>query len=35
MVPIQILLVEDNEGDILLTQEALTDAKILVQLKVV
>ena len=28
MNAIQILLVEDNEGDIILTQEALTDAKI-------
>ena len=28
MTEIQILLVEDNEGDIILTQEALTDAKI-------
>ncbi len=35
MVPIQILLVEDNEGDILLTEEALTDSKILVWLNVV
>jgi two-component system, chemotaxis family, response regulator Rcp1 len=28
MKDIHILLVEDNEGDIILTQEALTDAKI-------
>jgi CheY-like chemotaxis protein len=28
MKDIQILLVEDNEGDIILTQEALSDAKI-------
>jgi CheY-like chemotaxis protein len=28
MTEIKILLVEDNEGDIILTQEALTDAKI-------
>lgn len=29
MVPVKILLVEDNEGDILLTTEALEDAKII------
>ena len=32
---IHILLVEDNEGDILLTKEAFEDAKILVRLSVV
>ena len=32
---IHILLVEDNEGDILLTREAFEDAKILVKLSVV
>ncbi len=35
MEPIHILLVEDNEGDILLTQEALADAKIITQLSVI
>jgi CheY-like chemotaxis protein len=35
MRPVNILLVEDNEGDILLTKEALDDAKILVVLNVV
>jgi two-component system, chemotaxis family, response regulator Rcp1 len=35
MKPVNILLVEDNEGDILLTKEALEDAKILVELNVV
>ena len=34
MKPIHILLVEDNEGDILLTTEALEEAKILVKLSV-
>ena len=34
MQPIHILLVEDNEGDILLTREAFEDAKIHVQLSV-
>ncbi|MBC7935933.1 MAG: response regulator [Rhizobacter sp.] len=34
MKPIHILLVEDNEGDILLTQEALEDAKIVTQFSV-
>jgi CheY-like chemotaxis protein len=34
MKPIHILLVEDNEGDILLTREALEDAKIIVKLSV-
>lgn len=34
MKPIHILLVEDNEGDILLTTEAFEDAKILVKLSV-
>ena len=32
---IQILLVEDNEGDIMLTKEALEDAKISIHLSVV
>ena len=32
---IHILLVEDNEGDILLTREALEEAKILTSLSVV
>ena len=35
MAPIHILLVEDNEGDILLTREALDEAKILTKLTVV
>lgn len=35
MEPIHILLVEDNEGDILLTKEALQEAKILTSLSVV
>ena len=35
MKPIHILLVEDNEGDILLTTEALEDARILITLSVV
>ena len=35
MLPINILLVEDNEGDILLTKEAFEDAKILTNLSVV
>jgi CheY-like chemotaxis protein len=35
MRPIKILLVEDNEGDILLTQEALDEGKILNSLHVV
>ena len=34
MKPIHILLAEDNEGDILLTREALEDSKILVDLSV-
>jgi CheY-like chemotaxis protein len=34
MKPIHILLVEDNEGDILLTQEAFEDAKIITHLSV-
>lgn len=34
MEPISILLVEDNEGDIMLTKEALEDAKILIDLDV-
>jgi len=35
MKAIHILLVEDNEGDIMLTREALEDAKIVVNLSVV
>lgn len=35
MKPVSILLVEDNEGDIMLTREALEDAKIWVELSVV
>jgi CheY-like chemotaxis protein len=35
MIPIHILLVEDNEGDILLIKEAFEDAKIVVKLSVV
>lgn len=35
LTPINILLVEDNEGDILLTTEALEDAKIFNSLKVI
>jgi CheY-like chemotaxis protein len=35
MTPIQILLVEDNEGDILLTTEALEDSKIINKVNVV
>lgn len=35
MTPIHILLVEDNEGDILLTKEAFEDAKIVTDLCVV
>jgi CheY-like chemotaxis protein len=35
METIHILLVEDNEGDILLTQDALEEAKILTRLSVV
>lgn len=35
MKPVNILLVEDNEGDILLTQEALEDSKAVVNLMVV
>lgn len=35
LTPINILLVEDNEGDILLTTEALEDAKISNSLKVI
>lgn len=34
MDPIHILLIEDNEGDILLTQEALEDAKIITKLSI-
>jgi CheY-like chemotaxis protein len=35
MEPIHILLVEDNEGDILLTQDAFEEAKIIIRLSVV
>jgi CheY-like chemotaxis protein len=35
MEPIHILLVEDNEGDILLTQDAFEEAKIINRLSVV
>ncbi len=35
MKPIHILLVEDNEGDILLTQEALNEAALLLEVAVV
>lgn len=35
MEPIHILLVEDNEGDILLTKEAFEEARITVELSVV
>jgi CheY-like chemotaxis protein len=35
MKPIHILLVEDNDGDILLTQEAFEEAKIKIRLSVV
>ena len=35
MKTIHILLVEDNEGDIMLTREALEDAKIFIHLSVV
>jgi len=35
MTEIHILLVEDNEGDILLTKEAFEEAKILIKLSVV
>ncbi|MFV8326080.1 response regulator [Flavobacterium sp. ZS1P14] len=35
MEPIHILLVEDSEGDILLTKEVFEDAKIVVRLNVV
>jgi len=34
MKPIHILLVEDNEGDIILTRDAFEDAKIVVNLSV-
>lgn len=34
MTPIHILLVEDNEGDILLTEEVLEDAKIIKKLSI-
>ncbi|WP_026838131.1 response regulator [Gillisia sp. JM1] len=35
MIPINILLIEDNEGDILLTKEALLEGDILKELQVV
>ncbi len=35
MKPIHILLVEDNEGDIVLTREALEEARIITKLSVV
>ena len=35
MRPIHILLVEDNEGDILLTKDAFEEAKVITQLSVV
>lgn len=35
MTPIHILLVEDNEGDILLTNEALTEGKIINKISIV
>jgi len=35
MEPIHILLVEDNEGDILLTEEAFEEARIMTKLSVV
>ena len=35
MNPIHLLLVEDNEGDILLTRDALEDAKLIIELSVV
>ena len=35
MEPIHILLVEDNEGDILLTKEAFEEARIMTKLSVV
>lgn len=35
MKPIHILLIEDNEGDILLTQEALEDSKIVNEIGIV
>jgi len=35
MKPIHILLVEDNEGDIMLTRESLEEAKIIIKLSVV
>ncbi|MES2003229.1 MAG: response regulator [Bacteroidota bacterium] len=34
MTPIHILLVEDNEGDILLTKEALEDGKIVTEISI-
>lgn len=35
MRPVSVLLVEDNEGDVRLTQEALKDSKLRVELNVV
>lgn len=35
MKPVQILLIEDNEGDILLTTEALKETKIMSELTVI
>lgn len=35
IIPVEILLVEDNPGDILLTREALSEAKVLNNLHVV
>ena len=35
MIPINILLIEDNEGDILLTKEALLEGDVLKELQVV
>jgi len=35
MIPINVLLVEDNEGDILLTQEALLEGEIAKEIQVV
>jgi len=35
MKPIRILLVEDNEGDIVLTREAFEDSRILIDMSVV
>ena len=35
MKPVDILLIEDNEGDILLTTEALEESKIINKIKVI